>query len=123
MIRAQQEQQVRLTSAMQELEVARLENEAATFQAQAIMLGAAADRTVIGLQNEAQAAVLRHQVSAFDSGLGLARYTFYTTLAPRIQSLLTTDQSEGLGGIFHALGPVPGAGHSLPAAKKEVAQP
>jgi regulator of protease activity HflC (stomatin/prohibitin superfamily) len=122
-ILAQQGQEVQLTSAMQELEVARLETEAAAFQAQAMMLGAAAEREVIGLQNEAQAGVLRHQVSAFDSGLGLARYTFYTTLAPRIQSLLTTDQTEGLGGIFHALGPGAAAGRSLPGAKKEVTRP
>jgi len=122
-IRAGQEQEVRVTSAMQELEVARLENEAAAFQARAMMLGAAADREVIGLQNEARAGVLRHQVGAFDSGLGLARYALYTTLAPRIQSLLTTDQSEGLGGIFHALRSGPAAGRSLPGAGKEATRP
>lgn len=122
-IRAQQEQEVRLTSAMQELEVARLENDAARFQAQAMMLGAAAEKEVIGLQNEAQAGVLRHQVSAFDSGLGLARYTLYINLAPRIQSLLTTDQSEGLGGIFHALGPGLTTPYPVSPTPKEVARP
>jgi regulator of protease activity HflC (stomatin/prohibitin superfamily) len=122
-IHAQQEQEVRLTSARQQLEVAKLENDAATFQAQAMMLEAGAEREVIGLQNEAQATVLRHQVSAFDSGLGLARYTLYTALAPRIQSLLTTDESEGLGGIFHTLGPVSKTERPLPATRKEGNQP
>jgi len=122
-IRAQQEQEVRFTSARQQLEVARLENEAAAFQAQAMMLEAAAERDVIALQNEAQASVLRRQASAFDSGLSLARYALYKALAPRIQSLLTTDQSEGLGGVFHALGPGAKARPPVPASRKEGSQP
>ena len=115
-IHAQQEQDVRLTGAMREWEVARLENEAATFQAQSLVLGAEAEADVIRLQNKAQANVLGDQVSAMGNGLTLARYAFYTALAPRIQSLMTSDRPEGVGGIFDALRPLPMGSSPKPVA-------
>ena len=99
-IAAQQEQAVRVTAANQDLGVARLENEAADFQAQSIMLKANADRSVVQFNNEAQAAVLSSSVQAFGNGMNLARYAFYQKLGPRIASILTSDQIDGLGGIF-----------------------
>lgn len=100
LIRARQEQDVRLTAALRELEVAKLENEAAVFQAEALLLKADADAEVIRLQNEAQARVIQDQVSAFGDGWGLARYGLYTALGPRVRSVLTTDRSDSLGGVF-----------------------
>jgi regulator of protease activity HflC (stomatin/prohibitin superfamily) len=99
-IAAQQGQAVRITAANQELGVAKLENEAADFQAQSIMLKANADRSVIQMNNDAQAAVLSSSVQAFGNGMNLARYAFYQKLGPRISTILTSDQIDGLGGIF-----------------------
>jgi regulator of protease activity HflC (stomatin/prohibitin superfamily) len=104
-IGAKQELSVLVTAANRELEVARIENEAATFQVQAKIAAAEADRDVIRLGNEAQAAVFRSQVEAFGSGMNLARYTFYTKVGPNISSVLAGDQPEGIGGIFLPLLP------------------
>lgn len=99
-IQARQDQDVKLTAALKELEVAKLENDAAVFQAEALLLKADADKEVIRLQNEAQARVIGDQVSAFGDGWGLARYSLTNALAPRIGSVLTTDRSDALGGVF-----------------------
>jgi regulator of protease activity HflC (stomatin/prohibitin superfamily) len=99
-ILAQQDQSVRLTAANRELEVAKLENDAATAQADAILLKADADKEVIRLNNEAVASVLEGQIQAFGNGMNLARYAFYERLGPRIATILSTDQEEGLGGLF-----------------------
>ena len=64
------------------------------------MLKANADRSVVQFNNEAQAAVLSSSVQAFGNGMNLARYAFYQKLGPRIASILTSDQIDGLGGIF-----------------------
>ena len=99
-IAAQQEQAVRITAANQELGVAKLENEAADFQAQSILLKAGADRSVIQMNNEAQYSVLANAVQAFGNGMNMARYTFYQKMGPRISTILTSDQLDGLGGLF-----------------------
>lgn len=99
-IAAQQGQAVRVTAANQELGVARLENEAADFQAQSILLKANAERTVIQMNNEAHAAVLTSSVQAFGNGMNMARYAFYQKLGPRISTILTSDQTDSLGGLF-----------------------
>ncbi|OGV42685.1 MAG: hypothetical protein A2X46_05305 [Lentisphaerae bacterium GWF2_57_35] len=99
-IRAKQDQAVRLTGANQEFEVAKLENDAATAQADAILLKADADKEVIRLNNEAVAGVLESQMQAFGSGMNLARQVFYEKLGPRIATLLSTDQADGLGSLF-----------------------
>jgi len=99
-IRAQQDQAVRLTAANKELEVAKLERDAATAQAEAILLQSEAEKEVIRMKNEAEAAVIVGKVKAFDSGMNLARYRLYEQLGPRIASILSTDQANGLGGLF-----------------------
>ncbi|HPF98863.1 MAG TPA: SPFH domain-containing protein [Kiritimatiellia bacterium] len=99
-ILAQQDLAVQVTAAKREFEVAKLENEAATAQAQAIVVRAGADRDVIRMQNEADAAVLGSQVKAFNTGLNLARHVFYEKLGPKIASILSGDQPDGLGGLF-----------------------
>ncbi|MBI1337716.1 MAG: hypothetical protein GC164_12245 [Phycisphaera sp.] len=104
-IQAQQDQAVRLLEASKRLEVAKLENDAATAQAEAMRLDAGAEQSVIRLKNEAEAAVIASQVKAFGNGLNLARYEMYRKLAPRIGSILTSDDPQGLGGWFRALSP------------------
>jgi regulator of protease activity HflC (stomatin/prohibitin superfamily) len=101
-IRAEQDLAVKVTAAQQQREVAKLEDEAASFQAEAILARAQADRDVIRLHNEAQASVLQAQVRAFDSGINLARYRFYQKLGPHIASIVSSDDEGSLGGIFHA---------------------
>ena len=99
-IAAQQEQAVRITAANQELGVAKLENEAANFQTQSILLKAGADRSVIQMNNEAQYSVLANTVQAFGNGMNMARYVFYQKISPRIFTILTSDQPDGLGDLF-----------------------
>lgn len=107
-IEAEQNQTVRIVNAQKDLEVAQLENAAADFQAEAILREARAERDVISLQNKAQADVYADQVRAFGTGMNFARYTLYSKIAPRIDSLLTSDSPEGLGGIFNTLLPTAG---------------
>jgi len=99
-IEAQQDQSVRTTAGQRELEVAKLENQAAVFQAQAIVSKAEAERDVIRLNNRAQADVMAEQVKAFGTGLSYARNTFYQKLAPQIRSVLSSDDENGLGQMF-----------------------
>lgn len=99
-IEAQQNQTVLITAAKKELEVAKLENEAAFFQAQAILSKAEADRDVIRLNNKAQADVFSEQVKAFGNGMNFSRYAFYQRVAPHIRSVLSSDEPNGLGAIF-----------------------
>ena len=107
MIQAQQGLSVQLTAANRELEVAKLQRDAASFQAQAILSKATADRDVIKVNNEAEASVLSDQVKAFGTGMNLSRYVFYQKLGPRISSILSSDSPDGLGGILTPF--VPGA--------------
>jgi len=104
-INAQQEQAVVTIAAQKELEVAKLKDEAAAFQAEAIRLRAQGERDAIAKRNEAEAAVAASQVKALGSGMGLARYLFYRQVAPRIRAILAGDGKEGLGAIFNAYGP------------------
>jgi len=99
-IAAQQEQEVALTQARQRLEVARLESAAARAQADAILLKAEAERSVIEQRNQASANVFSMQVEAFGTGLNFARHELNRKLAPRIETILSGDQENGLGALF-----------------------
>lgn len=120
LILAQQELEVRVTAAEREREVARLENRAATSQAESLLLAGDAEREVLRLENEARTSVFREEVAAFRTGMGLARYAFYGALAPRIHALLTSDRPEALGGVFGAFGPPQARPPSPPSQGKEV---
>ena len=104
-IQAEQEQSVALTAANRNLEVTKLENEAASAQADAILLQAEAQQQVIRLRNEAEAGVLKQQAMAFGNGLNFARYIFYRKLAPNLKSILSGDQPDGLSAVFQPLLP------------------
>lgn len=91
-IAAKQDQSVRLTAARRDLDVAKIGLQTAQSQAAALILAAEADQAVIRQTNEAEAAVLAGRVKAFGSGDAFVRYLLYGRLAPRIESILTTDQ-------------------------------
>jgi regulator of protease activity HflC (stomatin/prohibitin superfamily) len=111
-IGAEQELAVEVTAAQRELEVSRLEKDAAVFQAQAMMAKAQGDRDAIRLDNEAQAAVLQTQTQAFGSGTELARWALYRKLGPRMESILSSDDAQGLGALFRPF--LPSAGEGQP---------
>jgi len=104
-INAQQDQSVRVISAEQQREVARLEEQAASLQAEATVKTAEGDRDAINARNQAEASVLSDQVKAFKSGIVLARYRFYQQISPRIQSVLSSDQEGGIGSLFESFLP------------------
>jgi len=99
-IKAQQEQAVKLIAANRELEVAKLENEASIAQSEAIMLKADADRAVIKMKNEAEADVFAAEVKAYGSGMNFARQIFYSKIGPKVESILSDDSKESMGGMF-----------------------
>lgn len=99
-IDAQQDQSVRLIAAQKELEVAKLEYDAALFQSEAILLTADGEKDAIKAQNEAETFVLQNRVSSLDGGDNFARYTLYEKVAPQVISVLSSDSADGLGRIF-----------------------
>lgn len=99
-ISAKQDQQVRLTGAHQDLEVAKLETAAAAAQADAILLKAEAERKVIALNNTVNANVIANQIQAFNGGMNFARYEFFQKVGPQIRTILSGDDESGLGGLF-----------------------
>ena len=104
-INAEQGQAVVVIDAERELEVAKVNLAAATFQAEAIMLKAEGQRDAIHVQNVAEAEVLAEQAKAFGSGMELARYLLYQKLGPRIKRILSNDGPEGLGDLFRPFMP------------------
>ncbi|MCE9614389.1 MAG: hypothetical protein K8T26_08940 [Lentisphaerae bacterium] len=99
-ISAEQAQSVQVIAARKELEVAQVQFDAAKFQSQGVILDAEGKRDGIRFRNEAEATVLGGQVQAFGGGLNLARYVLYQRIAPQIESVLSSDQADGLGGLF-----------------------
>lgn len=120
-IMARQNMSVNITNAVRELDVAKLKNEAAAFQAKATISKAQAEGDVIRMDNESQATVISNQVAAFGTGQNVARYQFYQQIAPRIGTLLTTDEASGFGALFQSLMP-PAASPGAPAVRP-VARP
>ena len=86
---AEQNRDVALTKAQQELAVAKLQLQAAQQQADALVARGKADAQVILLQKQAEAEPLRQQVAAFGDGNAFAQYFFYQKLAPSVKSILT----------------------------------
>jgi regulator of protease activity HflC (stomatin/prohibitin superfamily) len=88
--RAQQERDVALTRADQELAVAKLKLEAAQKQAEATVARGTAEANVVLLKLQAEAEPLRQQVQAFGGdGRAYAQFFFYQKVAPSIKSILT----------------------------------
>ncbi len=113
-IQAEQDQQVRTIEAQQGLGVAKVDNQAAAFQAASVRLKAEGDRDAVAAGNAAEAAVLLSQVEAFGSGAELARFRFGQAVAPNIETILTSDGADGLGGWLGPLAPVRAAREVTP---------
>lgn len=87
--RAQQERDVAITKAKQDLEVAKLNLQAAQKLADAQVAQGTADANVILLNKQAEADPLRQQIQAFGGGENYAQYFFYQKVAPSVKSILT----------------------------------
>jgi regulator of protease activity HflC (stomatin/prohibitin superfamily) len=87
---AEQDRDVALTKAQQDLAVAQLTLEAAQQTADAMTARGQADANVVLLQKEAEADPLREQVNAFGDGATYAQYFFYQKLAPAVKSILAS---------------------------------
>jgi len=111
-INAQQDQEVRLIDANKNLQVAKVDLQAAEFDAEAIRLRAKGQQDAIRAGNEAEAAVLKNHADAFGGGMGFARYTFYEKISPNIRTILSSDDKEGLGGLLLPYLPAKGKGVS-----------
>ncbi len=99
-IDAERGQAVKVIAAEKDRDVAQVRYDAAQFQSQAILLTAEGQRDAIRVKNLAEANVLQQQVDAFATGMNLARYVLYERIAPRVMSVLSSDQGDGLGAIF-----------------------
>lgn len=99
-ISAQQGQAVKIVSAEKDLAVAQVRLDAAKHQAEAKILMAKGEQDAITARNVAEASVIKNQVLAFDGGMNYSRYLFYQKVGPRIETILTTDQKDGLGAVF-----------------------
>jgi regulator of protease activity HflC (stomatin/prohibitin superfamily) len=99
---AEQNRDVAVTKAQQELAVAKLQLQAAQQQADAIVAQGKAEAAVILLQKQAEAEPLRQQVAAFGDGNAFAQYFFYQKLAPSVKSILTSTDGP-FGELFKQL--------------------
>lgn len=98
--RAEQERDVAITKAKQDLEVARLRLQAAEKQAEATVARGTAEANVALLMKQAEAEPLRQQVQAFGGdGRAYAQFFFYQKVAPSIKSILTNSDGP-FGDIF-----------------------
>ena len=88
--KAEQEKDVAVTKANQDLAVAQLRLDAAKNEADAIVANGQAEANVILLHKQAEAEPLRQQVAAFGDGNAYAQYFFYQKVAPSVKSILTS---------------------------------
>ena len=87
---AEQDRDVAVTKANQDLAVAKLQLQAAQQQADAVTAQGQAEANVMLLTKQAEAEPLRRQVAAFGDGNAYAQYFFYQKLAPSVKSILTS---------------------------------
>ncbi len=87
--KAEQERDVAITEAQQDLAVMKLHLEASQKEADAQTARGQAEASVILLQRQAEAQPLQEQVSAFGDGQAFAQYYFYQKIAPSIKTILT----------------------------------
>jgi uncharacterized membrane protein YqiK len=87
--KAQQDKDVAVTKAKQDLAVAQLQLDAAKNLADATVAKGTAEANVILLNKTAEAEPLARQVAAFGDGNAYAQYFFYQKIAPSVKSILT----------------------------------
>jgi len=89
---AEQHKGVAVTKARRELEVAKLDLEAASKQAEAIHARGQAEANVILFDYRAKAEPLARSVKAFGDGATYAQQFFLQRVAPAIRSILTNTE-------------------------------
>jgi regulator of protease activity HflC (stomatin/prohibitin superfamily) len=87
--KAEQERDVAITKAKQDLAVAELRLEAAQKQGDALVARGTAEANIILMNKTAEAEPLRQQISAFGGGESYAQFFFYQKVAPAVKSILT----------------------------------
>ncbi|GJM26778.1 MAG: hypothetical protein DHS20C16_31930 [Phycisphaerae bacterium] len=89
---AEQRKIISVTDASRQLEVARLDLESASKQAEAIVARGRADANVILYDYQARAEPLKSAVEAFGGGMVYAQHFFLQKIAPSIQSVLSNTE-------------------------------
>jgi uncharacterized membrane protein YqiK len=97
--KAEQDRDVALTKARQDLAVAQLHLEAAKNQADAQVAHGQAEANVILLNKQAEAEPLKQQIAAFGGGDRYAQFFFYQKIAPAVKSILTSTDGP-FGDLF-----------------------
>ncbi|MEA2711653.1 MAG: hypothetical protein QOF78_4254 [Phycisphaerales bacterium] len=87
--KAEQDRDVAVTMANQQLAVAKLRLAAAQQEADAVVAKGKAEANVVLLNKQAEAEPLRQQVEAFGDGTAFARFFFYQKVAPSMKTILT----------------------------------
>lgn len=103
--KANEGQQVAVTKAEQDLEVAKRDLAAAQDQAAAIMSRKKAEAGIIEFKNQAESAGWKRAVEAMGSGEEYARFVLYQKLAPGFRSIMTNTANSPLMEIFNAFQP------------------
>ncbi|WP_339742890.1 SPFH domain-containing protein [uncultured Rubinisphaera sp.] len=100
---AMREQEVAVTKANENLEVAKLKLEAAADEAEAIIARGTAEADVVGFNNEADAAGWKRAVEAFSGdGDAYARYVLNQKIAPSYQKIMANTQDSPIMKIFES---------------------
>ncbi len=121
-MKAEQERDVAVTQAQQELAVMKLHLEASQKEADALTARGQAEASVILLQRQAEAEPLRQQVAAFGDGQAFAQYFFYQKVAPSIKTILTSTDGP-FADIFKQFNTSSGARDKVSGAKVTGVQP
>lgn len=116
-VKAKQEQEVAVTKANEELEVAKLRLAAAKDKSEAIMSQKRAEAKIIVFNNEAEAAGWKKAVEALGSGDAFAQFTLLKRLAPSYREIMTNTADSPLMEIFRKFNNTPAP------PKMEVAPP
>jgi regulator of protease activity HflC (stomatin/prohibitin superfamily) len=100
-LKAQEDQNVAVTQANENLEVAKLRLDAAKDEAAAILARGAAEADVIEFNNQAEAAGWKRAVEAFGgNGHEFARYTMHRKLAPGYRNIMANTKDSPIMDIF-----------------------
>ena len=99
LIEVKQIQSVAVTKAQKNLEVAKIENQAADFKVQAKQAAGEAKRDVIHMNNLANSKIFQEYVNAFGSGWNYANYTFADKFGPKVHFIFGEEEGS-LGKFF-----------------------
>jgi regulator of protease activity HflC (stomatin/prohibitin superfamily) len=115
--KAEQDKDVAVTKANQDLAVAQLRLDAAKNLADATVARGQAEANVILLNKQAEAEPLRQQVAAFGDGNAYAQYFFYQKVAPSVKSILTNTDGPFADLFRQFMKPAPAKNEKVTDAK------